>query len=240
MQNLTDDNYWNRNWKKYKNKKKVLFQNVFDKFLKKDENKNCIEIGCVPGRFLVYISKKFGYRVYGLDFADISPVENLFKKENITNYKLYKKDFLKFKSKEKFDVVTSFGFIEHFDDYDTIFKKHINLMKKDGLFILEMPNFNFGQYYLHKIFDKANLARHNLKIMNLNVLRDLCNKYGLDILNLDYYKTADFWIDNNDKHFIFAKIFANSLRVLFKVISYFVNYPNEYLSPYIMLVARKK
>ncbi len=75
--------------------------------------------------------------------------------------------------------------------------------------------------------------------MHLEVMRKLCKKNNIKILHLNYYKTADFWIDTNDSHYIITKLFVNFLRVIFKSISYLINYPNKYLSPYIILVAKK-
>ena len=68
MKNLTNKKYWNKTWKNTSfRKKKILFQDIFNKFLIKDKNKKCIEIGCVPGRFLAHFYKKFNYQISGLD-----------------------------------------------------------------------------------------------------------------------------------------------------------------------------
>jgi cyclopropane fatty-acyl-phospholipid synthase-like methyltransferase len=241
MKKLTNKHYWDDNWDKLPyNHKKILFKDIFENFLTRSKNKKCIEIGCVPGRFLIYLHKQFNYSISGIDFSDIQRVKQLFKKNNIKKYKLYKKDFCSFRTKEKFDLVCSFGFIEHFKNYKNIFKKHISLVKKNGLVIIELPNFNSIQYFLHKFLDKPNLKRHNIEIMDLNVLKKLCNKNKLQILHLNYYKTADFWIDKTDKHNFLTKFLAILISITFKSISLLVNIPNKFFSPYIILIAKKK
>ena len=46
MKSLTDQKYWNKTWKNASfRKKKILFHDIFNKFLIKDKNKECIEIG---------------------------------------------------------------------------------------------------------------------------------------------------------------------------------------------------
>ena len=144
------------------------------------------------------------------------------------------------KTKAKFDVVCSFGFIEHFDDYETIFKKHIELLNKNGRLIIEMPNFRYGQKILHNFFDKPNLKRHNLDIMDLKVLESLCMQYNLKILYLDYYRTINFWVSQNDKHFWLIKKAIEVFNLFFEFINKVINLPNKYFYPYIVLVAKKK
>ena len=241
MKNLTNKGYWDNKWEeKQSQKNKILFQEIFNKYLSINPEYKCIEIGCVPGRFLVYFNKFFQYKIYGVDFANLKSIKNLFKKEKVKEQKIYKKDFNKFETKTKFDVVCSFGFIEHFDDYEEIFKKHVYLLKKNGTLILALPNFRFGQYYFHKFFDLKSLKRHNLEIMDLNIIESLSRKYNLNIQYLGYYQTADFWVDKNDKHYIFSNMIVMMLKIFSKFSNKLTNLPNKWLSPYIVLVATKK
>lgn len=239
MHKLTSKKFWNNSWKKFKIKGDYMFHDLLKRHFLKNKNKTCIEIGCVPGRFLFYLAKNFKYKVYGVDFAETNKMRDFFKSEKIP-IKIYQKDFLKFKTKVKFDVVCSFGFIEHFDDYETIFKKHVDLLNKNGKLIIEMPNFRYGQKILHSLFDKPNLKRHNLEIMNLIKLKELCKKYDLNILYLNYFKTIDFWISQTDKHLWLIKKAIGLFSLLFECINKLINFPNKSFSPYIVLVAKKK
>ncbi len=238
--NLTNKNYWNNNWKETKIKNKELFFDVIKRFLKEDKNKTCVEIGCVPGRFLLTFNKIFKYKISGIDFADLRGMKRLFESNGVKDYKVYQKDFLKFNPNEKFDVVSSFGFIEHFSDYDKIFRKHIALMKKGGTLILEMPNFNYLQGKMHKLLDNKNYARHNTCIMDLKIIKLLCEKYHLDVLYLNYYKTIDFWIDETDNPSKIKKWIFKTLRGGFKIVNFIISIPNKQTSPFIILIAKSQ
>jgi len=49
--------------------KSILFEDLFLKYLDKTRGKTCLEIGCVPGKFLAYICKNFGYFPEGIDYV---------------------------------------------------------------------------------------------------------------------------------------------------------------------------
>jgi cyclopropane fatty-acyl-phospholipid synthase-like methyltransferase len=251
--NLTDRNYWNKTWKSlegdnalssFKNslrrffKEEALFFDLIKKHLKEDGSKTVIEVGCAPGSFLVAFHKHFKFSVAGVDFADLSETKKNFESNHLTGYKLYQADFLKFNPPKKFDVVSSFGFIEHFTDYERVFKKHLQLLKKDGTLILEVPNFNHLQGFMHRVFDQKNYRRHNTRIMNLKVLGDLCEKHRLRILYLNYYKTIDFWIDKTDNRSFIKRWLVILFHIGSVLVNSLINIPSKNFSPYIVLIAK--
>jgi cyclopropane fatty-acyl-phospholipid synthase-like methyltransferase len=48
----------------------VPFQEIFHQYLEQSPGKTCLEIGCVPGKFLTYICLNFGYRAEGIDYLE--------------------------------------------------------------------------------------------------------------------------------------------------------------------------
>jgi len=60
---------------------------------------------------------------------------------------------LGFNNPHKFDIVASFGFIEHFTNWVEILESHISLLNNNGYLIVEVPNF-IGpfQHWLHAKF----------------------------------------------------------------------------------------
>lgn len=248
MNNLTDNDYWDKVWASSKsdernrhNKKdnnRIIFGDLFDKYLVWNTDYKCIEIGCAPGRFLVYLNKRFGYKIYGIDFADRKLTEETFVDNGIEEYTIYQADFNYFKTDIRFDVVCSFGFIEHFIDYETIFNKHVALLKDGGILIMELPNFRYIQHFLHRLLDKENLERHNIEIMDLAILERLAKKENLRIIELNYYETARFWAGNAKSNKLQRGI-TFFLSAIFRLINKLIKLPNKYLSPYIVLICQK-
>lgn len=243
MSKLTKKIQWDNFWSKYKLKtigKKYLFFDILTKFLKISKLKSVLEIGCIPGNFLIAFKNNFHYKIYGLDYSHkFDKLKENLEKNNILDFTFYNQDFLKFKTNKKWDVVCSFGFIEHFKNYEAIFNKHLACLKKDGHLIIGLPNFRYFQYVFHKCFDKENLKIHNLKIMDLEVLRELCKKQNLKVKYLNYYKTIDLWVEKMPKN-PFFKMIILFLIVIGKMINKLINFPNKFFSPYIILIAKNQ
>jgi SAM-dependent methyltransferase len=223
----------------------VPFEGVFFKYLNKVDGKTCLEVGCVPGRYLVYICKNFGYFVEGIDFAKNtkSITELTLRENNIYDYIIYESDFTTWKSSKQYDLVCSFGFIEHFSGSTEkeIIKKHIELLKPGGKLILEVPNFNYGQYIIHALLDFRILKSHNIKTMNLSYYKKIAKNYGLKILYLGYWGGVfDFWAKTDHMNCIQKAIYWVLTRIKWSIAKTPIqNYNNRFFSPYIVFVAEK-
>ena len=69
-------------------------------------------------------------------------------------------------SNEKFDIVLSLGFIEHFNNFCGVIFDHATLCKTGGTVIIGAPNFASPiQRALHRVLDKDNLSNHVLETM---------------------------------------------------------------------------
>ena len=121
-----------------------LLDEIFCKFLHKDKTKQFLELGCGCGDWLIYFNKKFGYKVYGVEYTqagceiskrnlEINNVKGIILNKDIFN--------LNFR-RESFDIVCSVGLVEHFDSPKEILRIHYNLLKKGGILIIECPNYS--------------------------------------------------------------------------------------------------
>lgn len=241
---LMSKSNWKKYWSNYKIQKInwVLFDDLFKKYFKRNPNLKCIEIGCMPGNYLIFLHKNFGYKIYGIDY--IKGMEEIMKKNfelnKIKDYHIYNADFTTFKTQDKFDIVFSAGFIEHFSNYREIIEKHISLLNKNGIIFIALPNFRYGQYVLHKIFDNENLKKHNLKSMNPKVIETIFKNNNLKILYSGYYRSFKFWIDNIESRNFFVKKIIVMIILIGAFFFKYINIPNKYFSPFIVCVARKK
>jgi 2-polyprenyl-3-methyl-5-hydroxy-6-metoxy-1,4-benzoquinol methylase len=236
-----------QNWSGRKSRgeiKSVLFEDIFFKYLNRSEGKSCIEIGCVPGRFLAFISKKFGYFPEGIDYVESTKkiTEETLQNNGIKNYRIYKEDFLKWIPLKQYDLVCSFGFIEHFrgNANREMVRKHIDLIKPGGKLIMDIPNFNYCQYLFHFLLNREILRQHNIKIMNLSYFKKIAEDYNLRILHLDYYGGLFGYFGLSDKPNLFQRAFYKLLRLIAKKTKGLAMLNNRFLSPFIIFVSEKE
>ncbi|MBW6442509.1 class I SAM-dependent methyltransferase [Patescibacteria group bacterium] len=190
MPKLTSPKMW-ESQVSYPKLDSILFSDLFREYLFPVKNKNCLEIGSNGGRFLAYISKNFGYFPEGIDYARGSKktTEETLINNGKKDYKIYEEDFFKWIPKKKYDLVMSFGFIEHFSGKENslIIKKSLNLLNEKGLTIITVPNFRYFRHFLYLFINKEKLKRHNLSIMKKAYFRKIAKENNLKILFLNYY-----------------------------------------------------
>ena len=186
---LTDQKYWERYLNNITLPARVenfnithffVISNILKKYLAPNKNALALEVGCAPGRWMVFLAENFGYHVDGcelLQSASRKTEENL-KLCKIENFNIYTGDFLELNlGKERYDVIISLGFIEHFNNPDLVIKKHVDLLKRGGILIIGWPKFTGLNYFIARQVDKYAdiklLQNHNLSIMNKNYLNQL-------------------------------------------------------------------
>lgn len=261
MKRLTSTSFWNKNYdKKTRNVRYAnsrfssmsfyfydLYKNI-KPFVK--QNGKIMEIGCAPGNVLIELSKKLKLQPYGIEYTKSGSdmTKKNFEKNGFDKKRVIYSDFFseKFQNehKDKYDVVCSFGFIEHFEDTKKTIELHSNLLKKKGTLVIVIPNFAYGNKLLLK---KDLLDKHNLSIMSPELLKKHIPK-NLKIEKIDYFggpfniglyrcknkifETARFCM------FLFQRIFLDPLFFVLKKIG--INLKNKYFSPSIIMICTKK
>jgi SAM-dependent methyltransferase len=244
MSNVVNQEYWDSSYSNLNleyDENKILFKNLFEEYLHHNPQGSCIEIGCYPGNYLIYLCNKFKYVANGVDttpYINTRLVSHL-KNNNISTGDFYQQDFMNFKPGITYDLVCSFGFIEHFDNIEDVLLKHIKLVKPSGTLVISCPNFRKIQYILHKLLDSDNLERHVLETMDLKKMTQILEKYDMEVLFGGYFKTADFWIDSNHQSILKFKL-AQCVTYICKFIDKYVDIPNSWLSPHIVCIAKKR
>lgn len=100
------------------------------------------EIGCAPGKWLHYFRTEFGFSVTGIDYA---PKACETTRENLrllgTDGTIVNADIFQYSPPgDGFDVVASFGLIEHFEDLSSIVNRLVGLVKPGGTIVSIVPN----------------------------------------------------------------------------------------------------
>lgn len=137
--------YWSNNWKGLKKSpmntheadfKRKILKKIFERF--NGKKIDILEIGCGNGSWLIEAKKLYpNSTLYGYDISETAL--EICKKKGI---KAYNEDCRKIKSKRKFDVVLSFGVIEHYPPQETemAFKEHYRVTKEGGTLWIDVPN----------------------------------------------------------------------------------------------------
>jgi 2-polyprenyl-3-methyl-5-hydroxy-6-metoxy-1,4-benzoquinol methylase len=235
--NLTDRNFWKEYWNNYQYEK-IPSKVPFNKYLSKIKNiDNFIEIGGFPGVFSAYFYTKGCKSVSLLDFyVDESMVRNFEKINNIpeNTIQCIESDFFTFKTNKKYDVVFSFGFIEHFEDTKDVIKRHVELLADRSHLLIVLPNFRGLNGLLQYVFDRNNFRAHNLNSMKTDRLKNITMDLGLKNITVEYSRKPIVWLE--------PKVGTALVRKLVKIFSFALKiFPVKcrLLSPYIIIYAEK-
>lgn len=215
--NLAPQSYWDDAYKDY-----VLQDNDDEdeivawikKYVPINANGSCIEIGCFPGRYLTVFGK-LKYTLHGVDLTPrvLKDFPEWLKSLNYNTGKFEQNDFFNFNAPQKYDVVCSFGFIEHFKNWETVLEKHIAMVQEGGYLVIETPNFKgFFQRLIHLVLDYENYKRHYIESMSPKKWKKICEKHGLTVVFSGYLGTFKFWIDQPPKTYIQKKILDKLIK----------------------------
>ncbi len=242
---FVERSYWENQVSKFKYEIAAdgdLVRQLISRWLTRVDNKTALEIGCVPGRYLGYLGT-LGYKLYGIDVLSDS-LQSMKEWLVISGFRMGEISCMELESmptNNKFDLVCSFGLLEHFEDYRSILKKHMDLVATNGLVIITTPNFRgWGQNLLHQWLDKENLLRHNVLSMQPAQWADWMEHSNFEILYQGYFGYFSFWVEESDKRNWLKKMIVMCLIKTLPITSRLLPKNTKSLSPFCGVVARKK
>lgn len=205
------------------------------------EYKTAVEIGCFPGGFINAIGKR-GYQISGFDtHPDVEKINELLSQDNeIKAGKFFLESLDEhLKRNIDYDLVISMGFIEHFDDWPLIFKKHVELCKPGGIIIIGAPNFSTPlQRALHTVLDKKNIENHCLHAMYPIAWNGYLRSLGLLVRHCGNYGNFNFWTETphkTDGHLILSRL----IESIIPHTQHFSDRINQNEGGYAIIVAQK-
>ncbi len=238
---VTWENYW-------KNKKIIRkigsnfwFSDIFSKELRGHPYENFLEIGGYPGYFSTYFKKYRGFKVSLLDYViDKDQINKLFKFNNlnIKDVDIIESDLFNFKTQKKYDLVFSYGFIEHFDDTEKVIKKHWDLVNPRGKMIIILPNLLGLNGIFQLLFDSENMSIHNLRCMDINRLKEILFKLKIKKADVNYYGGLGVWLERLNDRNILIKILIYGLGAFGKLVK-LTGFNSKFSSPHIVIIAQK-
>jgi 2-polyprenyl-3-methyl-5-hydroxy-6-metoxy-1,4-benzoquinol methylase len=156
-----------------------------------------IEAGCARSAVLPLFAKKLGFRIAGIDYSPngCEQARAILRRENIPG-DIYCCDVLSLPQHlvERFDVLVSFGLIEHFSDTKTIVAALARLVRPGGLIFTNLPNMKGTTGFLQRVLDRRVYDIH--VPLTANAVRQAHADAGLDVLACDYFLSTNFGVVN--------------------------------------------
>jgi SAM-dependent methyltransferase len=210
-----------------------------------DSNSNYLELGCAPGQYTAVLAQGRQWEISGIDYSDdahlFTDTLSIVGKTST----LYKMDLFNEHVNKKFNIVTSFGLVEHFRgaSLDKILEMHDSYLEVGGYVVIMVPNFTGFNYIWHFIFDRPDLDNHNIDTMNPSALVWFKNS-GYEVLFNDYVGVMRLWGNSGYlKYRFISKLVAATavfLSFLAHILDKFgINLRGRTWSPVMLFIGRK-
>jgi SAM-dependent methyltransferase len=167
------------------------YSEVLERVLPRRSDWTCAEIGAYPGGILCDLAKRFGYKPVAIEYsAHTDRIQRMFEHNGLSGI-VENRDFLGIQESAVYDVVCSFGFVEHFADPREVVARHLRLTKPGGYVVLSVPRIDgfqgalYEATYLPDEWDRIRTS-HNPRAMNLDTLKRFASIAGDEIVFADY------------------------------------------------------
>jgi len=192
---LTTTSHWDERWQQPQRGK--LRQSIspmdseylrFLRFALKNvpQDGHLLELGGAPGTML--LRQHAARPDLTVDCLDFSPVgveaTKLEYARSGMNGSVHHADFREWTTGEgRYDVVTSFGLIEHFEDFQSVIRHHFKFCKPGGTVVITIPNYGcFPVRNLLRRYSTDILQTHNLECMSQEALRHAAKDFSTDVI----------------------------------------------------------
>lgn len=179
----------------------------FERYLPKRSDWSVIEIGACPGGNLLTLACSHGYHPVALDFLpEVRHLPAVFRKHGIEDLEIIEHDFLTLPEDRRFNVVMSFGFIEHFNDTEAVLRKHWALVEDGGYLVISLPIFGPMQLALRRLILKPekfaeSLQAHNTSIMDMRLFRKWAGRLpDARVVKCGYQGQMRTWFYSSDPY----------------------------------------
>ncbi len=206
-----------------------------------------LEIGCARSRWLPYFASEFGYEVVGLDYSErgAEQAEQVLAAARVHGTirvgDLFdpQADLL-----ESFDIVVSFGVVEHFRDYEGCIRHMARFLAPGGMMITEIPNMGGLVGKITRVLDRRVYDKH--VVINRQELQTAHEAARLAVLRSEYFMWTNWAVINvgswtNPRLKYWAWWCIDRVTKIFRLFERHVLQPsaNSATSPYIVCAAQK-
>ena len=259
---LTDKSYWGAIWRDQKtlppafdpadktlyNTVNLRLHEVFEDYIAGlPQTALVMELGCAQSEFLPYFARHFGVRVAGLDYEEegCARARAMLARDGVEGEIICADLFNPPPSwHETADVLFTYGLVEHFVDTAAVLRACAVMLKPGGVMITVIPNMAGAVGLAQKLADPAIYALH--VPLTEPQLQAAHVAAGMDVLRSEYF----MGINNNVLHVpriknrFWHQVFRRFLSLTTKPVWLIERTglrlpPSRFLSPYILVVARK-
>lgn len=207
------------------------------------KNVKICEIGSGDGKLLKKISDKFNYEPAGIEFSKEAAEKSKALGIKTIEQNVFDENLLKEYS-ECFDVIYSYGFAEHILPPEKATKVHLQLLKKGGLFFIQIPRLKGFNYLKIKLFRPDLLPLHNLNLMEEEALRTACKIDHVQELFCKKYGTLKLRapLVKKDLKWYFFKVLClldYILNPLFRILFGKKGFETKLFSPNVIFIGKK-
>jgi SAM-dependent methyltransferase len=203
-------------------------------YLPKEMSFQFLEIGCVPGNWMVYFHKEYGYQVSGIDYSDAVDLARATCALNQVSATIRDDDVFRAQFPHLFDVVFSAGFIEHCDPWQDALDLHLQWLKSGGYLVISVPNLTGIHRLFMKRYHPRDFITHRPFILqNPSLLREYLMKRS-HLLYFGYWITWRPFYQLPTALDLLSRGTRKALRT-FRI----ENLPNRYFSPFLWVISRK-
>ena len=206
-----------------------------------------IEVGCAQSVYLPYFAKHFGFKVSGIDRSEMGcdRARTILEREGVKG-EVYCADLFSVPAQliGRFDVLVSFGLVEHFERTAEAVRALAKLLKPEGRMFTHIPNFTglLGEY--QKLLDRDMYNAH--VPLSRDSLASAHREAGLTIESCGFFMPICLEVINLESwtkrlpHWFVIRSHTAISRVVWFVDDRIVRIPaNPWTSPFINCVARK-
>lgn len=122
-----------------------------------------LEVGCGRSIWLPYFAREFGFRVTGVDYSETGCQKSreILAAQHVSGTVLHQDMFLPPADMiERFDVVVSFGLVEHFEDTAGVIRALAAFLKPGGVMITNIPNMRGTIGFVQRLFNRPVYDQH--------------------------------------------------------------------------------
>lgn len=245
--------YWEETWQRrttlgsvnLKNYSQARFDAVFTRFLPPGSGRALLEAGCAQSSWLPYFRQRFGYEIVGLDYSETGCEAA---RRNLDRYgvegTILCRNFLDEHEdlRQRFDVVFSYGVVEHFSRPEVVLERFREFLKPGGLIVTIIPNVlgamgwlqrtvNRPVYDVHVPMDLDDLGRGHRAAGFEPVWANYVGSLGTEVVN---YPSDAGWGMRAVRKLL--KWTSKAGWMVFRVTGWHPE--SEFLSPYVFFIGR--